>query len=258
MLVVLVCLDGDAGQRGIGGDVVWLSEHAVTRGEAALKQPHQVDLGAGGGEGIEVQVVDVDIALGVSLGVYRVEDVHLIEFLCAHRAVLEHGAHSGIAVDVGVLALEVAVLCGLEGKILIDLHKAGVHLSGTGPGGAVKDVSLGSCRVAFLYKHLLDAVLDLLYGRSLEILLHKHIDYLARKLQSLVVIAAAYRLCSLVDSAGDLFYIKCNVSAVALLDFDDHFPFTSVCHICAETVNICKAPNRSPRFGQPQHLVVSL
>ena len=38
MLIVLVRLNGDAGKRGVAGDVVGLAQHAVTGGEAALEE----------------------------------------------------------------------------------------------------------------------------------------------------------------------------------------------------------------------------
>ena len=69
-----------------------------------------VDLAAGGGQGEKVQVVDVDVPLPVGLGMLRVEDKHIVELLGALGAELEHGAHGGVAVDVGVLPLDIGVL----------------------------------------------------------------------------------------------------------------------------------------------------
>ena len=109
VLVVLVRLDGNAGQGRVAGNVVGLAQHAVAGGEAALEQLAQLDLAAGGGQGVEVHVVDVDIALAVGLGVARVDDAHLVELLGRFRAVLQHGAHGGVGVDVGVLALHVGI-----------------------------------------------------------------------------------------------------------------------------------------------------
>ena len=74
-----------------------------------LEQLQQVDLAAGGGQRQKIQIVDMDIALAVRLGMLRIEDEHLIELLGALGAVLEHGAHGGIAVDVGVLSLDVVL-----------------------------------------------------------------------------------------------------------------------------------------------------
>ena len=61
----------------------------------------------------------MDITLTMRLGVLGVEDIHLIEFLSALGTVLEHGAHRSVAVDVGVLTLDVIVLRGLEGQVLV-------------------------------------------------------------------------------------------------------------------------------------------
>ena len=81
VLVVLVRLDGDAGKRGVAGDIVGLAQHAVTGGEAALEELPQLNLAAGGGQRVEVHVVNVDITLAVRLGKTRVDDAHLVELL---------------------------------------------------------------------------------------------------------------------------------------------------------------------------------
>ena len=164
VLVVLVGLDGDAGQSGIGGDVVGLTEGAVAGGETAVKELDQVDLGAGGGaHGGEVHVVDVDVAVLVGHCVLGLHDEHLVELLGTFTAVLEHGAHGSVAVDVGVFPLDVAVLGGREGDVLIDLHEAGVHLSGPAALGAVQDVGLGSLDVAVVHEDPFHDVLDVLH-----------------------------------------------------------------------------------------------
>ena len=126
--------------------------------------------------------MDVDKALSVRLGVLGVEHIHLVKFLSADRAVLQHRAHSGIAVDVRVLALQVVLLCGLERKILVYLHKAGVHLACAGSLGTVKYIRLGGRRMTFFDQYLFHAVLYLLNGGVSELFLHQHIADLARKL----------------------------------------------------------------------------
>ena len=55
VLVVLVGLDGDAAQGGVGGDVVGLPQGAVAGGEAPLEQLFDVDLAAGGGQAQEIK-----------------------------------------------------------------------------------------------------------------------------------------------------------------------------------------------------------
>ena len=165
VLVVLVGLDGDAGQGGVGGDIVGLPQIAVACGEPALEQLLNVDLAAGGGEGVEVQVVDVNIPLLVGLGVLGLEDEHLVELLGALAAVLEHGAHGGVAVDVGVLPLHVGVHRVGEGDVLVGLHQAGVHLPHPAALVAVEDVRLGGLDVAVVHEHLFHQVLDVLHLR---------------------------------------------------------------------------------------------
>ena len=81
----------------------------MTGGESAVEQLEQVYLAAGGCEGEEIQVMDMNIAVDVRLGVLRVEDVHLVELLRALAAVFQHGSHGGVAVDICVFALDVAV-----------------------------------------------------------------------------------------------------------------------------------------------------
>ncbi len=162
VLVVLVRLDRDAGECAVGGDIVGFTNEAVTGGEAVLEELQQVDLAAGGGEGQKVEVMDVDVALTVRLGELGVEDIHLIKFLCALGTVLEHSAHRGIAVDVGVLTLDVVILRGFEGQILIDLHQLGVHLADSGTLRTIKDELLRGSGVTVLDQDLLNGILYML------------------------------------------------------------------------------------------------
>ena len=170
VLVVLVRLDRDAGECAVGGDIVRLTDKAVTGGKAALEELQQVDLAAGGGQGEEVEVVDMDIALAVRLRELGVEDVHLIEFLRALGAVLEHGAHRGVAVDIGVLTLDVVILGGFEGQVFVDLHQLGVHFTDSGTLRAIEDELLRGPGVTVFDQDLLNGVLNVLDGGSVVVL----------------------------------------------------------------------------------------
>ena len=103
--LVLVGLDGDAGQRRVAGDGVGLPQVAVARGEAVVEQLNQINLAASLCQGVEILVVDVNLPLGMGLGDVGRDDVLVVEALGAFGAVLEHGAHGGVGVDVGVLPL---------------------------------------------------------------------------------------------------------------------------------------------------------
>ena len=143
MLVILIRLDSNACQRRVRTDVVRLAQEAVAGGKTVAEQLQQVNLTAGGGQRQKIQIVDVDITLAVCLGVCRIEDEHLVELLGTLGAVLEHGSHRGITVDIGVLALDVVLERGLERQILVHLHQTGVHLTHAGALVAVQDVLLG-------------------------------------------------------------------------------------------------------------------
>ena len=56
VLVVLVGLDGDGRQGGVALDALGLPEIAVAGGKAPMEQLQNVDLAAGGGQGVEVDV----------------------------------------------------------------------------------------------------------------------------------------------------------------------------------------------------------
>ena len=115
VLVVLVGLHRDARQRGIRADVVRLTDVPVAGREPAVEQLDEVNLAAGRCQRQEIQVVDMDIALTVGFGEFRVQDEHLAELLRALGTVLEHGAHGSVAVDIGVLSFDVVFQRGLEG-----------------------------------------------------------------------------------------------------------------------------------------------
>ena len=70
-----------------------------------MEQLQQVDLAAGLGEGVEVEVVDVDVALPVGDGLLRGEQVGGVVGLGGAGAHLQHGAHAAVAVNVGVVPL---------------------------------------------------------------------------------------------------------------------------------------------------------
>ena len=109
MLVVLVGLDRDARQGCVGVDRTRGAQVSVPGGETGAEQLAEVDLAAGGRQGEEVEVVDVDVTVPVGGGMGRVEHREQVELLGRLGAEAQHRAHRGVAVDVGVLTLDVAV-----------------------------------------------------------------------------------------------------------------------------------------------------
>lgn len=55
-----------------------------------------------------------------------------VEMLCTLGAVFQHGAHGGVAVDICVFALDIAVGCILVGDVLEGFHQSVVHVSDSG------------------------------------------------------------------------------------------------------------------------------
>ena len=221
MLVVLVGLDGNAGQGRIAGDVHGLPQGAVAGAEPVPEQGGQLNLAAGGGEGIEVLVMDVDVALRVGMGKAGVQHIHVVELLRALGTKLEHGAHGGVAVDVGVLPLDVRVPGVLEADVLENLHQAGVHLPHPAALGAIKDVRLGGADEALFDEHPLHGVLHLFHGghaADVFVVLQFLNDPLGQLLGGLGALGAAAGLKGLHNGRLDLRRIKGYGAAVPLLD----------------------------------------
>ena len=224
VLVVLVGLYGDAGQRRIGIDVVRLAQIAVAGGKAVLKQLDEIDLAAGGGQREKIHVVDMDIPVAVRLGVFGLEHEHEVELLGALRAVLEHRSHGRIAVDIGVFALDVGIDGGFVGDVLVDAHQAGVHLADAAALGAIEYITLGRAHKAVFDQHTLDGILHFFHGRFADgFVLFQFVKHLARQLFSrfdgLGAVAGTERLH---DGVGDLLRIKRNPAPIALDDDIDH------------------------------------
>ena len=100
-------------------------------------------MAAGGSQGEKIQVMDVNIPFPMGFGVPGVQDIHLIELFGAFGTIFQHGSHSGVPVDIGIFPLDISILRGFEGQILIDFHQAGVHFAVTGALRPIKDIFFG-------------------------------------------------------------------------------------------------------------------
>ena len=223
VLVVLVGLDGDARQRRVGADVVGLAQEAVAGGEAAVEELHEIDLAARHRERVEVEVVDVDVALAVRLGLLGAEEELFVVFLRRRRAVLQHRAHRGVAVDVRVVALQVAVPRVARRDLVEDVHERRVLLARPGAVGAVEDVGLGDVLVAGAHERHLDRVLHLFDVRDAVgvLFVDDGVDGVRQAGGGRRVAAAGGLHCK-GDGADDLRLVVGDDAAVALEDFGDH------------------------------------
>ena len=222
VLIVLVGLDGDAGQGGVGADIVGLPQGAVAGAEAALKQLDDVDLGAGGGQGVKIQIVNVNIALPVGFGMLRLQHEHLIELLGALTAVFQHGAHGGVAVDVGIFALDIAVDGVGIGDVLIDFHEAGIHFPGAVALVAVENIGFGGLDVAVVHQNPLHQVLDMLHLRLRDALhLQNGGDLIGQLLDHVGLAGLISRIKGLGNGSDNFGLIEFYNAAVSFLDFGD-------------------------------------
>ena len=223
VLVVLIGLNGNAGKGAVAADIVGFAQEAVARAEAALEQRLDVDLAAGGGQAQEIKVVDMDVAVLVREAVLRVEDVHLVELLGTFAAVAQHHAHSGIAVDVGVLALEIVVLGVLEGEVADGGHEPGVHFPDLGPLVAVQDVRLGGAGMAALDKGFFYQILHLFHiGDGVLELLIEALQHFGGYLERKDIILPPLTAGGAEDCLSDLVHVKRNNACVTFPDRTNH------------------------------------
>ena len=107
--------------------------------------------------------MDMDVTVDVRGRGVLGQDIVVGEILGPFGTVLEHGAHGRIAVDVGVLALDVFFDGGRVGQGLVDLHQVRFRVAALGVLGAVQDVGLGGLGVIVLDQGLFHHVLDLFH-----------------------------------------------------------------------------------------------
>ena len=223
VLVILIGLNGNAGQCGIAADVIWLTQEAMSGGKTVFKQPEQVNLGTGGGQCVKIKIVNMDIAFPVCLGNMRLQQEHFIELLGTLRAILEHGAHGGIAVNVGIFTLDIIFNGGLERQILINLHQSGIHFTLARTLIAVQDICLRGACMSLLHKDFLHGVLHIFNRRCcrravrLDIICH-----IQCQPHGQLVVMTPGSLCSLIDSICNLCYVKKYTSAVSFFNLLYH------------------------------------
>ena len=138
----------------------------VSGGKTVLEELEQVDLAAGLGEKVEILVVDVDVAAVVRVGNVLVKNVVVNKVLRAFGTVFEHGPHCRVGVDVGILALDVGILCVNKGQGLENVHEILLCLAQLAAFGAVEYVCLGRFGEIVGNQHFLHNILYLLDRRN--------------------------------------------------------------------------------------------
>ncbi len=207
--VVLVALDGDAGEARVSADGIRLTQEAVPRREAAVEELQEIDLAAVERDEREILVVDMDVVLLIRRREALVEHVVIDEVLRALGAELEHDAHRGVGVDIRVVALEVGVLRRRKEDVLIRLHEVLLRLAPLRVALAVHDVALRDVVEVVLHELLLDHVLDLLDAHVLAVLkipldlARDLVDVLFRHLLLAILIGPTDGIVDLLTVVGD-------------------------------------------------------
>ena len=160
VLVILIGLNGNGSQCCIALDALGLPEIAMTSGETAVKQLENIDLAAGCSQAVEIKVMDVDIAFPICLGMLGAEQIHLIVGLGTGGSDLQHGAHGGVTVNVGIVPLHITLSGISMGNFLDGLHQAGVGLSSAGTCSPVQNIGLGRSGEAVVHQLPLHRILN--------------------------------------------------------------------------------------------------
>ena len=107
----------------------------------------------------------MNVALGIRLGLFGSQQISGVVCLCARRADLQHTAHCGVAVDVRIVALHIA-LTGIHICNFVNgVHQAGFCLSDACALSTVQDILLCGIFKPGVHQLLLGNILNLLNAR---------------------------------------------------------------------------------------------
>ena len=193
---------------------------SVACGKAVFKELQKVNLAAGHSQRVKIHVMYVNIALFVSLYMLRIDNIHLVEFLSALRAVFEHSAHGSITVNVGILTLYIVIFSFLESKVLIYLHEFGVHVPYSCTFRSVKNVLLGCSCMSVFYENFFYSILNLFYSRHVVMTHFQKIQLnLLSQIHCHLPVTAAENLCRFKNGVGYFIDVKIYSPAVSFYDF---------------------------------------
>ena len=158
----------------------------------------------------------MNVAVLVHLAVHGVQYAQLIELLGRLRAVFEHGAHGGVAVDVGVVALHVRLARLVERQLVHRLHQPRIGFADARTFGAVQYVLLGGAHQPVLDENGFHLVLHLFDGRN--VVGRKLLHDLLRQRRGARRVVNVRGFQGLVDGAGDLRHIESDSASVSFYD----------------------------------------
>ena len=226
MLLILISLKNDSGEGGVRADGIGGAKMSMTSIEAAILKEHKrISLATSeGAGGVEVEIVDVDVAIVVGERKLWGHEESLGEDLGAFGAELEHFTHGGVAVDVGIATLDVGIFRSIGNRnSFIGIHEIRLGIANAVTLEAVGNVSPSGALKAGFHEHLLDDILDLLDrgGAGSDGLFGATNDFVG-KLLGAISFKFFRSLTSLGDGLGDFVLIKANDFSVSFDYFFEH------------------------------------
>ena len=230
MLIVLVALNRNAGQRRIAANVVRFAQEPVPRRKSALEQLQKIDLAARHRKRVEVEVVNVNVACTMRFGMLGTKQKLLIVLLRTLRTVLQHHAHGRVAVDIRIVALQIAVLRITGRDFVENVHQRRILLAHLRAIGAIQNVRFRDVLVSRMHQRQLYRILDLFDARNrtrefrIQIATDFGTDFLRR-----FVLAMANRLHRTGNRFDNLVFVIGSNAAVPLHNFCHHIESTPDC-----------------------------
>ena len=162
--IILIALDGNAGQRCIGTDAVRLAQETMPRREPAVEQLQQIDLAAVERDQREILVMDMDPVLLVRLAELIRQHIVIDKVLGTLRTELEHDAHRRIGVDVCIVALEIDIHSISKENVAVGRHQVLLRRAALGMLLPIGDVLLRHIIEIVFHELLLNDILDFLHA----------------------------------------------------------------------------------------------
>ena len=135
-------------------------------GEATVEQLQQIYLTAVQGNQGEILIMDMNEIIFVCQGKFLWQHIVVNKMLGTLGAQLQHNAHRGISVDIGVVPLHIGINSIGKENILVALHQVFLSFTALCMALAVHNVVLGHIEEALLHQHLFHYILYFFYGNS--------------------------------------------------------------------------------------------
>ena len=166
--LVLVCLNGDAGQRRIALDRLWLPDISVPGGKTSVEQFQKINLAAGLRQHIKIFIVDMDVSINVGSRDILGQNIIVHKIIGPFGPVFQHRTHGRVGVYIGVFSFNIRICRAGERQLPVDLDQIRFRLTQLRMLLPVEDICLCRFGKSVLDQFLLDQILYLLHIGSLS------------------------------------------------------------------------------------------